>query len=171
VAGSKPFASVWPWRTDSRQLASQLLERHVGSSGTTAEDSMKAIASLAALTTIAMLETAVAQVKTQTITRSFTIKQGATVPIGTYYQINKRSCQAGPIPKIVQTSNPTIGKLIIEEAKVEPSQKQCKGFLIPGYVVRFAAGDKAGEERITYDVIYQSKMLGSRKIEDTITIQ
>ena len=132
---------------------------------------MKAITLLAALAMIVMLETAVAQVKTQTKTHSFTIKQGATVPIGTYYQINKRSCQAGPSPKIVQTSKPTIGRLIIEETKIEPSQKQCKGFLIPGYVVRFAAGDKAGEEKITYNVNYQSKAIGTWKVEDTIIVQ
>jgi hypothetical protein len=137
----------------------------------TVEDSMKAIAYLAALMLIAMLESAAAQAKTETKTRSFAVKQGATVPIGTHYQMNRRTCQAGPIPKIVQTSNPTIGKLIIEETKVEPSQKQCKGFLIPGYLVRFAAGEKAGEEKITYDVIYQSKTLGAWKIEDIITIQ
>jgi predicted secreted Zn-dependent protease len=88
---------------------------------------MKVVTCLALLTTIAMLGTATAQTKPQTKTRSFTVKQGATVAIGTYYQINKRNCQAGPLPRIVQTSSPTIGKLIIEETKVEPSQKQCKG--------------------------------------------
>jgi hypothetical protein len=132
---------------------------------------MKAIACLAPLIAVAMLGNAVAQTSTQSKTHSFTVKLGATVPIGTYYQINTKSCQAGPIPKIVQTSKPTIGKLIIEEAKIEPSQKQCKGFLIPGYVVRFEAGDKAGEEKITYEVIYGSKRLGTWKIEDAITVQ
>jgi len=132
---------------------------------------MKAIAYLAALTMMPMLGSAAAQVKTETKTRSFTVKQGATVPIGTHYQMNKRTCQAGPIPKIVQTSIPTIGKLIIEETKVEPSQKQCKGFLIPGYVVRFEAAEKSGEEKVTYNVLYQSKALGTWKIEDIITVQ
>jgi hypothetical protein len=132
---------------------------------------MKAIAYLAALTTVAMFGTAAAQTGGQTTTHSITVKLGATVPIGTYYLINTKSCQAGPIPKIVQTSKPTIGKLIIEETKVEPEQKQCKGFLIPGYVVRFQAGDKPGEEKITYEVVYRSKTLGTRKIEDTITVQ
>ena len=132
---------------------------------------MKVIVCLAALVTIATFESAATHVKAETQTRSFTVKQGATVPIGTHYQMNGRSCQAGPIPKIVQTSTPTIGKLIIEETKVEPSQKQCRGFLIPGYIVRFAAGEKAGEGKITYDVIYQSKKLGHVKIEDIITVQ
>jgi hypothetical protein len=135
------------------------------------EDSMKLIAHVAILAAIATLGNAAAQARTETKTRSFTVKKGATVPIGTHYQMNGKTCQAGPIPKIVQTSNPNIGKLIIEETKVEPSQKECKGFLIPGYVVRFAAGDKAGEEKITYDVIYKSKKLGAWKIEDTITVQ
>jgi hypothetical protein len=132
---------------------------------------MKAIAHLAAVATIAMIGTATAQTNTQTKTHNFTVKQGATVSIGTYYQINTKSCQAGPVPKVVQTSKPTIGKLVIEETKVEPRQKQCKGFLIPGYVVRFEAGDKAGDEKITYDVVYQSKKLGTWKVEDTITVQ
>lgn len=132
---------------------------------------MKAMAYLAALATVAMFATAAAQTNTQTKTHKFTIKQGATVQIGTYYQIHTKSCQAGPLPKIVQTSKPTIGKLIIEETKVEPSQKQCSGFLIPGYAVRFQAGDKTGEEKITYEVVYQSKKLGTWKVEDTITVQ
>jgi hypothetical protein len=132
---------------------------------------MKSHAYVAVLTTIAMLGSAAAQTRTETKTRSFTVKKGATVPIGTHYQMNGRTCHAGPIPKIVQTSNPTIGKLVIEETKVEPSQKECKGFLIPGYVLRFAAGDKPGEEKITYDVIYKSKKLGAWKIEDIITVQ
>ena len=128
---------------------------------------MKAIAYLAAITMAASAGTAAAQTKT----RDFTVKLGATVQIGTYYQIKVKSCQAGPIPKIVQTSKPTIGKLIIEETKVEPNQKQCSGFLIPAYVVRFEAGDKAGKEKITYEVIYQSKTLPTQKIENTITVQ
>jgi hypothetical protein len=131
---------------------------------------MKAIA-LAAVATVAAFATAAAQTNTETKTHNFTVKQGATVPIGTFYQVNTKNCQAGPVPQIVQTSKPTIGKLIIEQTNVEPSQKQCKGFLIPGYVVRFAAGDKAGEEKITYDVIYRSKKLGTWKVEDTITVQ
>src|SRR5947209_15745464 len=87
-----------------------------------AEDSMRAIAYLTALATVAMIGSVAAQGKTETKTRSFTVKQGATVPIGTHYQMNRKTCQAGPIPKIVQTSNPTVGKLIIEETKVEPNQ-------------------------------------------------
>ena len=131
---------------------------------------MKAIACLIALTIIAITGTAIAQTKTKNIRHSFTIKRGATVPIGSYYLINKRNCHAGPIPQIVQTSNPTIGKLIIEQTKVEPTQKQCRGFLIPGYVVRFAAGNKVGEEKITYQVIYQ-KGVGTSVIEDAIAVQ
>jgi hypothetical protein len=129
---------------------------------------MKAIACLAALAIIAMVGTAMAQ--TKTIKHHFTVKQGATVPIGSYYLINKRTCHAGPIPQIVQTSNPTISKLIIEQTKVEPTQKQCRGFLIPGYLVRFEAGNKAGEEKITYKVIYQ-KGVGTTLVEDTVTVQ
>jgi hypothetical protein len=133
---------------------------------------MKAFAYLAAITTAATFATAAAaQTSTQIKTRDFTVKLGATVQIGTYYLINTKSCQAGPPPKIVQTSKPTIGKLIIEETKVEPSQKQCNGFLIPANVVRFEAGDKAGKETITYEVVYQSKKLGTQKIENTITVQ
>jgi hypothetical protein len=113
---------------------------------------MKVIACLLALIPIMMTGSAVAQTKTKNVSHNFTIKQGATVPIGTYYLINKRNCHAGPLPQIVQTSNPTIGKLIIEQTKVEPVQKQCRGFLIPGYVVRFQAGNKPGEEKITYKV-------------------
>jgi len=70
-----------------------------------------------------------------------------------------------------QTSKPTIRKLIMEQAKIEPSQKNCAGFLIPGYVVRFEAGDKAGEEKITYEVVYQSKKLGTWRVEDAIAVQ
>jgi hypothetical protein len=140
-------------------------------SGTTEEDIMKAIACLAAIAAAASVGAAAAQTSPQTKTRDFTVKLGATVQIGTYYQINTKSCQAGPIPKIVHTSKPTIGKLIIEETKVEPSQKQCNGFLIPAYVVRFEAGDKAGTEKITYEVVYQSRKLGTQKIENTITVQ
>jgi hypothetical protein len=136
-----------------------------------AEELMKAVACVAVITTIAMLGGATAQTKAHTKTRSFTVKQGATVPIGKYYQINTRNCQSGPIPKIVQTSTPTIGKLIIEETKVEPDQKQCKGFLIPGYVVRFQAGEKGGQEKVTYNVIYQSKSLGTWNVENNITVQ
>jgi len=132
---------------------------------------MKAIAYLTVVATAAMCGPAVAQTGTQTKTRDLTVKLGATVEIGTYYLINTKNCQAGPIPKIVQTSKPTIGKLIIEETKVEPSQKQCSGFLIPAYVVRFEAGDKAGKEKITYDVVYPTKKLGTVKVEDTITVQ
>ena len=118
-----------------------------------------------------MIESVAARGKTETKTRSCTVKQGATVPIGTHYQMNRTTCQAGPFPKIVQTSNPTVGKLIIEETKVEPTQKHCTGILMPGYIVRFAAGEKAGEEKITYDVVYRSKTLGTWKIEDIITVQ
>ena len=132
---------------------------------------MKAIVCLAAITTAAMSGTVAAQTATQTKTQEFTIKSGATVQIGTYYLINTKSCQAGPIPKIVQTSKPTIGKLIIEQTKVEPSQKQCSGFLIPAYVVRFEAGDKAGKEKVTYEVVYQSKKLGTVKVENAISVQ
>jgi hypothetical protein len=140
-------------------------------SGTTEEEIMKAIAYLAAVATAATFATAAAQTITQTKTHDFTIKLGATVQIGTYYLINSKSCQVGPIPRIVQTSKPTIGKLIIEETKVEPSQKNCNGFLIPANVVRFEAGDKAGKEKITYDVVYQSRKLGTWKVENTITVQ
>ena len=129
---------------------------------------MKAIACLVALMTFAMVGTAAA--KTKTIRHSFTVKRGATVPIGSYYLVHKSTCQGGPIPQIVQTSNPTIGKVIIEQTKVEPTQKHCKGFLIPGYVVRFEAGDKAGEEKITYKVIYQ-KGVGTSLVEDSIAVQ
>jgi hypothetical protein len=135
------------------------------------EDIMKAIAYLAAITTVATFGIAAAQTSTQTKTRDFTVKLGATVQIGIYYQLNTKTCQAGPIPKVVQTSKPAIGKLIIEEKKVEPSQKQCHGFLIPANVVRFEAGDKAGKETITYEVVYQSRKLGTQKTENTITVQ
>ena len=131
---------------------------------------MKAITCLVALTTIAMAGTAIAETKIKIIKHNFTVKQGATVPIGSYYLINKRTCHAGPIPQIVQTSNPSIGKLIIEQTKVEPTQKQCRGFLLPGYVVRFEAGNKVGEEKITYKVIHQ-KGVGTSLIEDTIAVQ
>jgi hypothetical protein len=60
---------------------------------------MKAIISLVALTTIAMAGTATA--RTKTVRHSFTIKQGATVQIGSYYVIHKKTCHAGPIPRIV----------------------------------------------------------------------
>jgi len=120
--------------------------------------------------TITMTGPAVAETKTKNIRHSFTIKQGATVPIGSYYLINKKTCHAGPIPQIVQTSYPTIGKLIIEQTKVEPTQKQCRGFLIPGYVVRFEAGNKPGEEKITYKVLYE-KGVGTSLVEDTIAVQ
>jgi hypothetical protein len=139
--------------------------------GTTGEDIMKAIAYLAVITTAATFGTAAAQTATETKTRDFTVKLGATVQIGIYYLLNTRSCQAGPIPKIVQISKPTIGKLIIEQTKVDPSQKQCKGFLIPANVVRFEAGDKAGTEKVSYEVVYQSRKLGTQKIENTITVQ
>jgi hypothetical protein len=139
--------------------------------GTSEEDTVKAIVYLAAITTAAMPGTLAAQTAPQTKTHEFTIKSGATVQIGTYYLINTKSCQAGPVPKIVQTSKPTIGKLIIEQTKVEPSQKQCSGFLIPAYVVRFEAGDKAGKEQVTYEVVYQSKKLGTVKVESAITVQ
>jgi hypothetical protein len=132
---------------------------------------MKAIVYLAAITTAAMSGTVAAQTATQTKTHEFTVKSGATVQIGTYYLVNTKNCQAGPIPKIVQTSKPTIGKLIIEQTKVEPTQKQCSGFLIPAYVVRFEAGDKAGKEKVAYEVVYQSKKLGTVKVENTITVE
>jgi len=132
---------------------------------------MKAIAYLVAVTMAATCGTAVAQTRTQTKTQDFTVKLGATVQIGTYYLVNTKSCQAGPVPKIVQTSKPTIGKLIIEETKVEPSQKNCSGFLIPANIVRFEAGDKAGKETITYEVVYQAKKLGTVKVENKITVQ
>lgn len=132
---------------------------------------MKAIVFLAAFGAIAFSGVAAAQTKSESKTRSWTIKQGATVPIGTYYQINVKSCQAGPVPKIVQTSTPTLGKLILEQTKVEPSQKECKGFLIPGYIARFEAGTKAGAEKVTYDVIYESKNLGTWKVENNVTVQ
>jgi len=132
---------------------------------------MKAIAYLVAVTMAATCGTAVAQTRTQTKTQDFTVKLGATVQIGTYYLVNTKSCQAGPVPKIVQTSKPTIGKLIIEETKVEPSQKNCSGFLIPANIVRFEAGDKAGKETITYEVVYQTKKLGTVKVENNITVQ
>ena len=132
---------------------------------------MQAVVLLVVLISFGIHGTALAQSKTETKKHSFTVKQGATVPIGRYYQINTKTCQAGPIPKIVQTSQPNIGKLIIEETKVEPSQKQCTGFLIPGYIVRFQAGDTPGEANVTYEVIYNSKKLGTWKIEDTVTVQ
>jgi hypothetical protein len=132
---------------------------------------MKAFGYLTLLAVLSIFGTATAQTTTQIQRHNFTIKMGATVRIGSYYQIKAKSCHAGPVPKIVQTSKPTIGKLIMEEAKIEPSQKHCAGFLIPGYVVRFEAGDKAGEEKITYEVVYQSKKLGTWKVEDTITVQ
>ena len=132
---------------------------------------MKAMIYLTVIATAAMFGSAEAPTATQTSTRDFTVKVGANVEIGTYYLINTKSCQAGPIPKIVQTSKPTIGKLVIEQTKVEPSQKQCSGFLIPAYVVRFEAGDKAGKEKVTYEVVYQSKKLGTVKVENTITVQ
>jgi len=132
---------------------------------------MKAVAYLVAVTMAATCGTAVAQTRTQTKTQDFTVKLGATVQIGTYYLVNTKSCQAGPVPKIVQTSKPTIGKLIIEETKVEPSQKNCSGFLIPANIVRFEAGDKAGKETITYEVVYQAKKLGTVKVENNITVQ
>jgi hypothetical protein len=132
---------------------------------------MKAIAYLTVITTAATVGTASAQTSTQTKTRDFTVKLGATVQIGIYYLINTKSCQAGPPPKIVQTSKPTIGKLIIEEKKVEPSQKQCNGFLIPANIVRFEAGDKPGTEKITYEVVYQSRKVPTQKVENTITVQ
>jgi hypothetical protein len=126
---------------------------------------------MAAIAAIAILGCAAAQANTHKKTRSFTVKQGATVQIGKYYMVNTRSCQAGPVPKIVQGSPPTIGKVLVEETKVEPDQKQCRGFLIPGYVVRFQAGDKAGEEKVSYKVIYRSKSLGTVDVENTITVQ
>jgi hypothetical protein len=132
---------------------------------------MKAIAYLVAITMAVTAGTAAAQTRTQTKTRDLTVKQGATVQIGTYYLINTKNCQAGPIPRIVQTSKPTIGKLIIEETKVEPTQKNCSGFLIPANIVRFEAGDKAGNEKITYEVVYQAKKLGTVKVENNITVQ
>jgi len=132
---------------------------------------MKAVAYLVAVTMAATSGIAAAQTRTQTKTRDLTVKLGATVEIGTYYLVNTKSCQAGPLPKIVQTSKPTIGKLIIEETKVEPSQKNCSGFLIPANIVRFEAGDKAGKETITYEVVYQAKKLGTVKVENNITVQ
>jgi hypothetical protein len=132
---------------------------------------MKAIAYVVAIAMAATCGTAAAQTRTQTKTRDFTVKLGATVQIGTYYLINTKNCQAGPIPRIVQTSKPTIGKLVIEETKVEPSQKHCSGFLIPANIVRFEAGDKAGNEKITYEVVYQAKNLGTVKVENNITVQ
>jgi hypothetical protein len=132
---------------------------------------MKAIAYLVAITMAATSGTAAAQTRTQTKTHDFTVKLGATVQIGTYYLINTKNCQAGPIPRIVQTSKPTIGKLIIEETKVEPNQKHCSGFLIPANIVRFEAGDKAGNEKITYEVVYQAKNLGTVRVENNITVQ
>jgi hypothetical protein len=132
---------------------------------------MKAIAYLVAITMAATCGTAAAQTRTQTKTHDFTVKLGATVQIGTYYLINTKNCQVGPIPRIVQTSKPTIGKLVIEETKVEPSQKHCSGFLIPANIVRFEAGDKAGNEKITYEVVYQAKNLGTVKVENNITVQ
>lgn len=88
---------------------------------------MKVIACLLALIPIMMTGSAVAQTKTKNVSHNFTIKQGATVPIGTYYLINKRNCHAGPLPQIVQTSNPTIGKLIIEQ-----TPETMQGFFDPG---------------------------------------
>jgi len=132
---------------------------------------MKAVAYLVAVTMAATSGIAAAQTRTQTKTRDLTVKLGATVEIGTYYLVNTKSCQAGPLPKIVQTSKPTIGKLIIEETKVEPSQKNCSGFLIPANIVRFEAGDKAGKETITYEVVYEAKKLGTVKVENNITVQ
>jgi hypothetical protein len=105
----------------------------------TEEDTMKAIAHLAAVATIAMIGTATAQTNTQTKTHNFTVKQGATVSIGTYYQINTKSCQAGPVPKVVQTSKPTIGKLVIEETKVCRDSAGCGA--------RAGYGDGAGIHR------------------------
>jgi hypothetical protein len=110
-------------------------------------------------------------IEDQVKTHTFAIKLGATVRIGTYYQLNTKSCEAGPVPKIVQTSKPTIGKLVVEQTKVEPSQSQCSGYLIPAYIVNFKTGDKRGEEKITYEVIYQSAKLGTWKIEDTISVE
>ena len=68
---------------------------------------MKATIYLTAVVTAAMLGSAAAQTATQTKTQDFTVKVGANVQIGTYYLINTKSCHAGPIPKIVQTSKPT----------------------------------------------------------------
>jgi hypothetical protein len=104
------------------------------------------------------------------LTHSYAVKVGATVRIGTYYLINTKSCAAGPVPKIVQTSKPTIGKVVIEKTQVEPTQEQCKGFMIPSMIVSFQAGDTAGEEKITYEVTYASKKLGTVKVENTISV-
>ena len=114
---------------------------------------------------------AIAPASAETKTKNYIVKQGTMIPVGSYYQINTKTCQAGPIPKIVQTSKPTIGKLIIEETKVEPSQKECKAFLVPGYKVRFEAGPKTGEEKVTYDVVYESKTLGTWNVVHGITVQ
>jgi hypothetical protein len=145
------------------------IKSDLGQPETTEEDIMKAIACLAAITMAATTATAAAQTRTQTKTYDFTVKLGATVQIGTYYLINTKTCQAGPVPKIVQTSKPAIGKLIVEETKVEPTQKQCSGLLIPANIVRFEAGDKAGNEKITYEV--HRMKLGTLKVENNITVQ
>ncbi|ARP82395.1 hypothetical protein CAL12_17270 [Bordetella genomosp. 8] len=102
---------------------------------------------------------------------SWTVGAGSTTVLAEYYEIQGSDCRALRAPPVVIKTRPTQGKLVINTTTGQADKPaKCRNVEVPVTRVLYHAGPQLGSETVGWEIFFQSRELGTRSVQGTVTV-
>jgi hypothetical protein len=103
--------------------------------------------------------------------QAWQVAAGAPVVLARYYEIQASDCRAMRAPPVAVTTRPVLGKLVVNTISAlatEPAK--CRHVKVPVTQVVYHPTATGGQDAVGWRVYFQSRELGTRPVQGTVTI-
>jgi hypothetical protein len=96
---------------------------------------------------------------------------GTPVVLARYYEIQASDCRAMRAPPVAVTTRPVLGKLVVNTfSALATEPAKCRHVKVPVTQVVYHPTATGGQDAVAWRVYFQSRELGTRSVEGTVTI-
>uniref|UniRef100_UPI0039F021E7 hypothetical protein n=1 Tax=Bordetella sputigena TaxID=1416810 RepID=UPI0039F021E7 len=102
---------------------------------------------------------------------SWTVGAGSTTVLAEYYEIQESDCRAMRAPPVIVKTRPAQGKLVINTTMGQADKPaKCRHVQVPVTRVLYHAGAQPGRDAVGWEIFFQSRELGTRALQGTVTV-
>jgi hypothetical protein len=103
--------------------------------------------------------------------QTWTVPPGRATVLASYYEILDSNCKALRAPPVVLTTRPALGSLSLNTTVVlADNPASCRHVRVPVTQVLYQAGKQPGTSSAAWEVHFQSRNLGTRRVQGTVTV-
>lgn len=108
---------------------------------------------------------------TQAADLNTAVTQGQELPLGTYYEIDRGSCQALAAPRVRLGEKPRLGRATVVKLQRQVVQTggRCGTMAVPAVQIRYQAL-QPGSDTMAWEVTYQARGAAPREIDAAIRV-